>query len=416
MICVLCACFGAPAWADEYRLAADTKIQITIVQWNPSKGEYQRWDALGGAYQVSPEGTIGLPVIGSLHVSDNTSAEVAAHISAGLREKLGLISAPDVTVEIAQYPAIYVVGAVTTPGAYVFRPNLTVLQALAIAGGRYRPNADRQMPDSISLNGELATIRIENLRLLGRIARLQAEVAGDVEVHFPPELTSDSHSALVSEVVTLENAMFAARANETKRQLTALTELRDMYTGELQMLGARSEESSKEVTQTEEEVAALTKLVEKGITTVSRWSELRRVLVQMRGARTEDAISAMRARQSLSDTTRQEYGIHDQRQTEVASQLRDSQGDLARLKSREETVRRLLLADAGGTPEETRNGGTELRFAVVRQSQSGSAEVAASEATQLLPGDVLKVEVGTTLPGAVSTAERADVPAVSRSQ
>lgn len=397
LVFTLCHPFGAAARADEYRLAADTKVQVAIVQWNPAKGEYQRWDALGGTFQVSQDGTLALPLIGALHVSDKTSIELAALISAQLREKAGLLSAPEVTVEIAEYPKIYVVGAVTTPGAYPFRPGLTVLQALAIAGGRYRPSADRQRPDTVTLRGELVTIRSDKLRLIGRIARLTAEIDGNPDIRFPPELTTDHNSQLVGEIVALEKALFAARENEIKRQLTTLADLRDMYTSEIQMLDVKSKESGKEIAQTEEEVAGLTKLVQQGIATVARWSELRRVLVQIRSAHSEDDIEALRARQNLSDATRKEFGIRDERQTEIATQLRDSQGDLNKLSLREQTIGQLLIDDTNGSLGAAREGRSELRFAVVRPSQSGSAEVPASESTSLLPGDVVKVELETAL-------------------
>jgi polysaccharide export outer membrane protein len=407
---------GTPARADDYRLAADTKIQVAIVQWNPAKGEYQRWDALGGVFQVTADGTIALPVVGSLHVSDKTSIEAAAEISAALRGKMGLLSPPDVTVEIAQYPAIYVVGAVTTPGAYPFRPGLTVLQALAIAGGRYRPPLDlRGGQNAISINGELASVAADSLRLIGRIARLQAELAGDTDISFPQELTTSQNSKLVSEIMALERTLFVTRANETKRQLTTLADLRGMYTGEIQLLDAKSKDSNNEISQTEEEVAGLTKLVEKGITTVSRWSELRRVLAQMRAAHSEDDIETMRARQNLSDTMRQEFGIRDKRQTEVATQLRDSQADLARLKSRENTLRQLVSGDNAGNLAAPA-GGPDLVFTVVRQGQPDAVDVPASESMLLRPGDVLKVatmlqnEAAPGIPSPMSTAPAGVVP------
>lgn len=415
LFCALFWHFGTCALADEYRLAAQTKIQISIVQWNPTKGEYLRWEPLGGTFQVSPEGTIALPVVGSLHVSDKTTVEVAALIATELRKKAGLLSAPEVTVEVAEYPRIYVVGGVTTPGAYACTPGLTVLQAVAIAGGRYRPTADKQRLDKITLAGELATIRGDKLRLIGRIARLQAENSGDAEITFPPELTTDSDVGLVAEVIALERMLFAARANETSRQLTTLAELRDMYTAEIQMLDLKSKDSGKEIALTEEEAAGLTKLVQQGIATVSRWSDMRRVLSQLKAAHNEDEIATMRVRQNLSDARRQEFGIHDKRQTEAASELQQAEGDLARLRSREETLHQLQLNDDSGNLESA-DGSSELTFTIVRQGRSGSAEVPASESTPLLPGDVLKVTLSHVAPGLAASASSRETSAVGVTQ
>ena len=35
--------------ADGYHLAPHTKLQLSILQWCPSKGEYLKWDATGGS-------------------------------------------------------------------------------------------------------------------------------------------------------------------------------------------------------------------------------------------------------------------------------------------------------------------------------------------------------------------------------
>lgn len=391
--------FAVEAQADDYRLAAQTKIHVSIIQWNPSKGEYQRWEALSGDFQVSDQGLIGLPVVGSLDVGGRTSTEVAAQISAALHDKMGLISPPDVSVEIAEYPSIYVVGAVTTPGAYQFRPDLTVLQAVAVAGGRYRPSLEKAGQSDISLLGELNTIRTGKLRHVGRIARLQAELAGDKQISFPAELTGNDDRDLVNEVMTMERTLFTARANEMARQVDKLAELRDMYTNELDIMAAKSKDSGQEITQTETEVAKITKLAEQGIVTSSRWSELRRVLGQMRSEHAQGDIEAMRARQSLSESARQEFAIQDQHQTEVATQLRDAQSELAELKSREYTIRQLLQADSTIVLKEAPVGSSDLKFVIVRQDQQKSDQLDASESTKLVPGDVLKVQVGAIFPG-----------------
>ncbi|TGV78569.1 exopolysaccharide biosynthesis protein [Mesorhizobium sp. M00.F.Ca.ET.149.01.1.1] len=396
--------FCSGAQADDYRLAAQTKIHISIIQWNPSKGEYQRWEALSGDFLVSGQGTIALPVVGSLDVGGKTSTEVAAQISAALHDKMGLISPPDVSIEIAQYPSIYVVGAVATPGAYQFKPDLTVLQAVALAGGRYRPPPEKVGQSGISLLGELTTIRTNKLRLLGRIARLQAELGGDAEIHFPAELTGADARDLVDQIMALERSLFTARANEKTRQVEKLSDLRDMYTHELDMLTTKGKDTGDEITQTETEVAKITKLVEQGIVPSSRWSELRRVLGQMRAEHAQGDIDAMRARQGLSEATRQEFSVSDQRQTEVATQLRDAQSELAEVRSREYTTRQLLMADSTVAPGAGSDGNSDLKLGIVRQERQGPKEMKASETTPLAPGDVVKVFVAASMQDIVDPA------------
>ena len=141
--CVAVASFCLPgsAAAADVRLSPQTKVRLTVVQWMPMKGQYERWEALGGEFIVSDAGTLSLPVIGSVPVGTLDNAGLAAEISKRLQAKTGMVAAPDTTVEVVEYPPIYVVGDVNTPGQYKFREGLTVLQALALSGGEIRSGA-----------------------------------------------------------------------------------------------------------------------------------------------------------------------------------------------------------------------------------------------------------------------------------
>jgi polysaccharide export outer membrane protein len=46
-----------------------------------------------------------------------------------------LIKTPSVAVEISQYRPIFVLGEVSRPGSYAYQPDMTVLTAVALAGG-----------------------------------------------------------------------------------------------------------------------------------------------------------------------------------------------------------------------------------------------------------------------------------------
>src|SRR5689334_18850442 len=94
------AAFPARAFADRYPLVPQTKLRVTIVQWIPSKGEYQRWDSVSGDFVVSNDGTVRLPLVGALNVADLDTAGFASQIAERFKTKAGLIEAPDATVEV----------------------------------------------------------------------------------------------------------------------------------------------------------------------------------------------------------------------------------------------------------------------------------------------------------------------------
>ncbi len=90
---------------------------------------------LDGEFVVAPEGTINFPLAGEVHVEGLD----ASQISAVLRERLaaGYIREPQVMVTLKSLNSkkVYVLGQVRTPGRYAFTEDMTIVEAVTLAGG-----------------------------------------------------------------------------------------------------------------------------------------------------------------------------------------------------------------------------------------------------------------------------------------
>jgi polysaccharide export outer membrane protein len=108
----------------EYRIGSGDKLQINV---------YKEAD-LSQALQVRPDGRITMPLIGDLAAAGQTPMQLQRRLSESLRE---FVANPVVTVMVVEVAdrTIYVMGEVNTPGAVPLKPAMTVLQALAVAGG-----------------------------------------------------------------------------------------------------------------------------------------------------------------------------------------------------------------------------------------------------------------------------------------
>lgn len=391
LVGLFCALSAAPGSAEPFKLAPNTTVQVTIIQWNPTKAEYQQWAALGGTFVVSPDYTLSLPVLGSVDVTGQSSVDIADRIALALKEKVGLLNIPEVTVEVTEYPPVYVVGAVNQPGEYEYRPGLTVLQALALSGGRYR-TAEPGGGNLLSLSGDLEIMRADELRLIGRIARLEAEFTGATEITFPSALTENPNRSLVDEIVDLEKLVFAARVKETDRQLVTLSELRDLYDQELDTLKARASAGDHSIYLAEKQLAGVTELYKKGVSTLSRQADLERVVAGLKVERLVDDTEMMKVQQNKSENRRNELGVEDKRRTDLAIGLRDARAELDRLKSRLITAESLLMEASGGAAPVETSEDNALVFEIVRHENGRSVSREALESTLLAPGDVLKVE------------------------
>jgi polysaccharide export outer membrane protein len=115
----------ARSWTDqEYRLGPGDKLRV----------EVYREPQLSQSLQVRPDGRITLPLVGDVAAAGVTASDLRDSLTASLKE---YVQNPVVTVIVTDAVAaqVYVIGEVSSPGVQVMQGPMTVLQALAQAGG-----------------------------------------------------------------------------------------------------------------------------------------------------------------------------------------------------------------------------------------------------------------------------------------
>jgi polysaccharide export outer membrane protein len=156
----LAGCAGEPpplnvsadsALQSGYRL--DTGDKLHIIVYNET--------SITGDYNISPDGTVDVPLAGAVKVRGLSIAQAVAAISARLAD--GLFINPRVDVEVLNYRPYYILGEVAKPGEYPFVPGMTVTQAIAAAGGfTYRANQKKAFLLRASAPGE-RTVRFKDM-------------------------------------------------------------------------------------------------------------------------------------------------------------------------------------------------------------------------------------------------------------
>lgn len=98
---------------------------------------------LKGSFQVYPDCTIQFPLIKKVTVCNKTPGQIRSNIAKRLNKDF-LQEYPSVGVKVVAYNSkkIHVFGQVKKPGRFDFYPGLTILQAVAMAGG-FSPQASR---------------------------------------------------------------------------------------------------------------------------------------------------------------------------------------------------------------------------------------------------------------------------------
>ena len=110
--------------AQGYRLGGGDQVRIITY------GE----DQLTGEFRVDDQGRIALPLLGSVQAGGLLPSELDSAIGAELRRRK-LLRDPSISVEVLAYRPVFILGEVAKPGQYPFQPGMTVVTAVAIAGG-----------------------------------------------------------------------------------------------------------------------------------------------------------------------------------------------------------------------------------------------------------------------------------------
>lgn len=132
--------------APEYRIARGDKLRVEVY-----KDAY-----LSQSLQVRPDGRITLPLVGDLTAAGLTSIELRDRIANSLREYVANPVVTVIVVEVVE-PVVYVMGEVNQPGTVAMRGPMTVLQALAVAGG-FKEFANTKSIRVLRRNGDAATV------------------------------------------------------------------------------------------------------------------------------------------------------------------------------------------------------------------------------------------------------------------
>jgi polysaccharide export outer membrane protein len=154
-----------PPVTGEYRLGPGDQIRITTF------GEQQ----LTGDFRVGDTGRVALPLIGGVDANGRTPSELSAAIAKTLADSKLYVD-PKVTTEVTSYRPIFILGEVARPGQYPYQPGMTVVTAVAVAGGF----TYRAVKDQFSIVRATDAKAGDGKAVEGRAERQSAVQPGDV--------------------------------------------------------------------------------------------------------------------------------------------------------------------------------------------------------------------------------------------
>jgi len=344
----------------------------------------------GGEYNVETDGTITVPLLGQFPAAGRSARDLQDAISAAFQELTARRSL--VTIMSSERPPVYVLGPVKNPGTYKFTSGMTVLHAVALAGGYGAQKSDpwQQLEAVKAADKRRASLQLLPT-LLARMAVLKAEFDGVAPKPSSDllQLTGDDvASMLVAQEIERRKAIVAARQTQKDALQYSLT----LAQQEIQRLSKVQQPLDQLIRLRKERADAMQGLAKKG--TIGR-----EVLIQ--------------AQADLSEAEQRREDASNQRADVAQHQLAVAQQDIARFQadttiSLRNDVSALdqqisaLDGDAASSLNvlsalqpasyAPRGASVQSSYKIVRQTSSGPVEIAASGLTVLQPGDLVQID------------------------
>lgn len=112
-----------PEPVPTYRLGAGDRVLVTVFGH----------DDLSGEFEINGANMISMPLISDIEAAGLTVNELEEAIVAALQPDY--LKNPIVSVDVVNFRPFYIIGEVVNPGSYPYTDRMTVINAVAVAGG-----------------------------------------------------------------------------------------------------------------------------------------------------------------------------------------------------------------------------------------------------------------------------------------
>ena len=411
MALILAVIFAAPpasVLAGDYKLGVSDRVKIKV----------QEWPDLAGEYTVTPDGVVSLPLIGNIDAVGLRLSDLAQEISDRFQRRSEGTERVLAAVEIAQYRPFAITGDVQRPGQYPYRPGLTVIEAISIAGGYYRPELGlvRLGRDVAVENGEIHTQSVKLNRLIAHEARLSAALDGREDMLLPPELAKQKDDPEILAIVKDEKAVLAPETEMRRREQAALEDIKSLYQNEITSLRGHVQALTQEQDSIGGQLKEMRSMAAKGLALAPTMFALERSLAQVASQQMATETAIVRAEENITLAEQRLTQAQQERSRAETKDLEKTKDEIAEARAKLATAIQLLHEAQIGAPAEARERSSENAerpgFTILRRNGETMREIVADETTLVTPDDIIKIPTVRLppVPGNLVNLSRADAP------
>jgi polysaccharide export outer membrane protein len=363
-----------------YRVAPGDRVSVTVF------GQPE----LSGDTVVDQDGNLRLPIIGSVAAGALTPGELEARIGAALKD--GYVRNPAVSVRVTDFRPVYVLGLVRTPGSYPYRQGLSVLGAIALAGGIGAPEDRRGalVTELLQAEERVRQLEISRAAFTIRRARFAAEQNGDDKPIFP-DLSGSVDPDRLTQFVEAERRAFAAERQAQRQETEALESQIPRLEAEIASLKLQQKLEQKQRDLNHEMVAQYESMMGSGLVRKPNYIEVKREEARLDGNIERLRSETLRAEYTIGDLKFRIGELHNNYRRRATTALQDIDRSLLELSVSLPSAQRIRSARASQIGSLSTDDVNQPTLTVVRGKSNKAVAFDAAGDFPLAPGDIVRV-------------------------
>ncbi len=204
-----------------------------------------------------------------------------------------------------------------------------IAEILVREGDRVAAGQPVMRLDDLETRSTIALLDGQVWALAAQEARLAAERDGRADVTFPAELTALTGERAVAEILAGQQRIFASRRTSLDSRAEVIRQRIAQQQAQIAALDAQRAAGRGQLALIAEEVVGVEIMVRQGLERKPRLLALQRQQVELEGQQGDLANRMAQAREAIAQAELEILSLRDDRQSEIATELRDVQVRLA---------------------------------------------------------------------------------------
>ncbi|NEU14569.1 polysaccharide export protein [Methylobacterium sp. BTF04] len=390
-----------PSWVPHAR-AAEYKLQPGEVLELSVAGIPELRQRL----TIMIDGDISVPLMGDIQARGKTLAEVREKIremlpklSLNIRTPSGeqqtVVAPGEISLVMAEYRPVYIIGDVSKPGEQRYSPGMSVRQAVSLAGGYDLQRFRMESPilATADLRGEYENLWVDLAQGQSTIARLRAELDGKTQIDTASLEKLPIPSRVQEQIAQIEQDLLKSRLDDYKKEVGFLKEAQRITDERLIAIQDQFRKETEAAKFDTDEIERISELNKRGVVPLTRAVETRRLSLTTSTRALQVGVEVEKSKRDRLEAERSVVRLADQRRSDLTRELQDATIKLAQTRTKLSAVGEKLLYTGVVRSQLVRGTGGKPQAVLHRHGPSGVEVIHVDEDAELQPGDTVEIEL-----------------------